>query len=85
MRSIGYKANSQSAERQEIVEQLHSELDFEIAAEALVASADVLDAAICLLAGKDFLLGKAFPPVDASLAVKEGWIWAAQPASTIRS
>jgi hypothetical protein len=36
---------------------------------------DALDAMICVLAGADFLAGKAYPPTDLALAQKEGWIW----------
>jgi predicted RNase H-like nuclease len=38
-------------------------------------NADCLDAAICVLAGADFLRGSAHPPEDLKLAQKEGWIW----------
>jgi hypothetical protein len=43
---------------------------------------DALDAAICLLAGIDFLKRQAIPPKDDQLetARKEGWIWVRDPA-----
>lgn len=41
----------------------------------LLANADVLDAALCCLAGADFLLGQATSPINPTLARKEGWIW----------
>ena len=34
-----------------------------------------LDAAICVLAGADFLREEVIPPPDLKLAKKEGWIW----------
>ena len=37
--------------------------------------ADVFDAALCTLAGIDFLRGVAIPPDDLALARKEGWAW----------
>ena len=45
-----------------------------------LASADALDAIVCVLAGMDFLKGKAYPPESSDydyrkLSVKEGWIW----------
>ncbi len=40
------------------------------------ASQDELDAALCIVAGIDFLSGRASPPVDPELARQEGWIWA---------
>jgi hypothetical protein len=42
----------------------------------LESNADTLDAAVCVLAAKDFLEGRACQPVDLDLAVREGWIWA---------
>jgi len=42
-------------------------------------SADALDAAVCLLAARDFLMGEAMAPENESLARLEGWIWARRP------
>ena len=39
------------------------------------ASDHTFDACLCVLAGKDFLEGKAAPPSDVELARREGWIW----------
>lgn len=39
---------------------------------------DALDAALCVLAGTDFLQGLAEPPTNLPLAKKEGWIWVRQ-------
>jgi predicted RNase H-like nuclease len=36
---------------------------------------DALDAALCVLAGADFLRGLATPPENQARAQKEGWIW----------
>jgi hypothetical protein len=38
---------------------------------------DVLDAAVCVLAGADFLSGKAMEPdeEEKKYAEQEGWIW----------
>lgn len=36
---------------------------------------DAFDAALCVLAGLDFLEGKAWPPTDQADVLKEGWIW----------
>ena len=41
----------------------------------LKRNADALDAAICVLAGVDFLRGEVYEPDDLKLAKKEGWIW----------
>jgi len=40
---------------------------------------DALDAAICVLAGADFLRGEAAEPPDIETARKEGWIWFRKP------
>lgn len=44
---------------------------------ALAETDDALDAALCIMAGADFLSGKAVGPADDELefATKEGWIW----------
>jgi len=51
------------------------------AMQAMRAQADVLDAANCVLAGVDFIEGRAMvpPKLDDQLAV-EGWIWTRRPA-----
>ena len=46
-------------------------------AAALSDNADVLDAAVCVLAAEDFVAGRATPPTDRSAAEREGWIWTA--------
>lgn len=46
----------------------------------LATRSDGLDAVLCLLAARDFLLGEAMPPaeIDESLN-REGWIWVRTP------
>lgn len=43
------------------------------------ATWDELDAALCVVAGIDFLAGSAAPPEDPGLAKREGWIWVRRP------
>lgn len=43
--------------------------------EAMEQSVDALDAAVCVLAGYDFLGGKAYPPEHEQSSRREGWIW----------
>lgn len=77
LRARGYKAAGQEAERREIAEGLR-ERSVEIAesiAARLVAHPDALDAVVCLLAGADFLAGRALAPRDRGPAEREGWIW----------
>jgi hypothetical protein len=44
----------------------------------LSGNADLLDAAVCVLAARDFITGRAAPPPDRCLAEHEGWIWTAK-------
>jgi len=37
------------------------------------------DAVVCVLAGHDFVAGRAMNPDDRKLAEREGWIWTAKP------
>ncbi|MCP9832165.1 DUF429 domain-containing protein [Synechococcus sp. HJ21-Hayes] len=46
----------------------------------LPASADAIDALVCVLAAADFIRGKARPPVDLETTRQEGWIWTAEGA-----
>jgi len=41
----------------------------------MINNADMLDAAICLLAAKNYLMGDIYYPANMELAKKEGWIW----------
>jgi hypothetical protein len=76
IRASGYKKPRNKAERREIVRVIRGRIHVsEDVAEVLCGNADVLDAAICSLAGLDFIRGKAFTPEDWDEAVREGWIW----------
>jgi predicted nuclease with RNAse H fold len=81
LRSSGYKKADALAKsvRRDIAQALRGELP---ALHGLVdASPDEFDAALCLLAAKDFLEAKALPPEDVALARREGWIWVRAPGS----
>ena len=47
----------------------------------LAQSAYLVDAAVCVVAGDDFIAGGAMNPENRSLAEREGWIWTAAPMS----
>jgi hypothetical protein len=79
IRSTGYKKHDQTEERREIVEALHSKLTIGESVPDLATSADLVDAAVCLLAGDDFISGRAMNPEDRGLAEREGWISTAAP------
>jgi predicted RNase H-like nuclease len=75
-RSKGYKKADQIMQRDEIIEKLRSVAEFsDDVTGKMQASADVLDAVVCLVAAQDFLLGKAMRPENRTLAEVEGWIW----------
>jgi hypothetical protein len=74
-RSDGYKKKDNSAQRREIISAISSEIQFGIDTMLMVGDDDILDAAVCVLAGHHFLKGYCFSPVDSELAKKEGWIW----------
>jgi predicted RNase H-like nuclease len=75
IRSKGYKKPAQSAERYEILNALKGLLRIRESVTDLSESADLIDAAVCVLAGCDFLQGRAMNPEDRGLAEREGWIW----------
>lgn len=81
----GYKDLQNGAnERRIIVSRLREHLFLpEDLDAALISCVDVLDAVVCLLAGADFLLGRATPPQgeETPLARKEGWIWCRERGS----
>ncbi|MBZ5538284.1 MAG: DUF429 domain-containing protein [Acidobacteriia bacterium] len=74
--STGYKAPAQVGGRREVLASLSSLIQVGRIAAVLELSADALDAAVCVLAAKDFLDGSALSPPDRGLAAQEGWIWA---------
>jgi hypothetical protein len=74
--SSRYKRPDQRDVREQILAGLAGELEFDsVQREHFCSHADVLDAAICLVAGADFLRGRCLPPTDRALAREEGWIW----------
>lgn len=76
--SKGYKKRDQIAERSRIVVQLTSCCTI-LRSSDLISEADVLDAAVCVLAGHEFLAGRAVAPRDNATARLEGWIWVTSP------
>jgi Protein of unknown function (DUF429) len=81
IRSSGYKKHDQTEERREIVEALRAKFTIGELVPDLTQSADLVDAAVCVLAGDDFIAGRAMNPEDRRLAEREGWIWTAKPPS----
>jgi len=79
LRASGYKRSQQLEERASILEGLRNLMTINRDEELLRSNADALDAAVCVLAGADFLRGDALPPTDRALAEREGWIWVKRP------
>jgi hypothetical protein len=76
MPSHWYKQNTAVQEHVcgQIIEQLAEYITIKDQA-PLLKSSDALDAAVCCLAGADFLKGLALEPENLEFAKKEGWIW----------
>lgn len=73
--SSGYKTAADSDKRRAILHGLAGRWRLRCDEAPMVANADVLDAALCVLAGCDFLRGEAMAPRDLPVARREGWIW----------
>ncbi len=79
IRDTRYKKKNRE-HRLEIVEALRKKIDIPAGvAKELSGNPDLLDAAVCVLAARDFVTGRAMPPPDRRLAEREGWIWTAKP------
>jgi len=79
IRASRYKNPDQVDERREVIAALRPHFVLPADVTVLEHNADALDAAVCLLCAKDFLLGHASPPDDPSVAAVEGWIWTRTP------
>ena len=82
LRQIGivprsYKKAAHADARATIVQRLAELTDMGAVESAMRASADVLDAVVCVIAGADFLGGRCRAPSSAEIpsAKREGWIW----------
>lgn len=78
----GYKAADQQLPRNAVQELVCRHLATDKDIDLSLWSLDMLDAVICVMAGVDFLNGRAQRPADEALVAKrEGWIWAANSAA----
>jgi predicted RNase H-like nuclease len=75
MTAVGYKKREQTVAREGIIKSLRSQLTLPESCQVISENADALDAAICILAGADFVRGSVQAPEDSVLATREGWIW----------
>ncbi|MCA9954781.1 MAG: DUF429 domain-containing protein [Ardenticatenaceae bacterium] len=70
-----YKGKEGGNGRNAILSKIKQEITLPSETRLLLQNDDALDAAICVLAGADFLQGRAEPPTGWPQAKKEGWIW----------
>lgn len=73
--STRYKKPADVERRRGIIDGLPSALDLGAHAGALEASADILDAVLCVVAAVDFLDDVCPCPANRPEAEREGWIW----------
>lgn len=62
-----------------VLHKLRDALVVEGGGDAIDRNSDIFDAALCVLAGADFLAGECAKPADRALAETEGWIWVKRP------
>jgi hypothetical protein len=80
----GYKKASEDGRhrRRMISESLEERLGLSVEHHQRCENTDhLLDAAVCVLAGDEFLDGRCIPPADLEEAAVEGWIWFSGSAS----
>lgn len=75
----GYKRPDAGKIRAEVASQLSASINLEEHSAALVGSDHILDAALCVLAGLDFLEGRCVDPPRDGNWQQEGWIWFRRP------
>lgn len=83
--STGYKGTAGRAARDVLLQRLAGVIDLACDTAGLATNDDLLDAAVAVLAGADFLRGDVIHPSDLTLARKEGWIWVSPPADVAQS
>ncbi|MFH5804843.1 DUF429 domain-containing protein [Alienimonas sp. DA493] len=81
----GYKGTDRAktaATRTALADRLAEDASLACGREALIASDDAFDAAVCVLAAADFVAGRVHPPpadLSAETLRREGWIWFGPP------
>jgi hypothetical protein len=79
MKAAGYKKKDRHDARRALLAFLGEHLVLPHGVSLMEENDDALDAALCVLAGLDFLRGEAVAPEDLPLTRKEGWIWVRRP------
>lgn len=76
----GYKQTGDFNERLKILNQVSRLIELPDIG-PVAASADTVDAVLCVLAAHDFLYDEVIEPKNLSTAAKEGWIWVKKPTA----
>ena len=71
----GYKRVDGQEARRKLLSKIRGQIGLPADTSLLEESDYAIDAAVCVLAGADFLRGEVYEPRDLLLARKEGWIW----------
>lgn len=79
----GYKSEADNGERarKRVLQAMSAHIDVKTKVPDISKKSDGLDAAICVLAGCDFLSGSGLTPEPKFPVQKEGWIWVRKPNS----
>jgi hypothetical protein len=79
IRSPSYKGIKGLNARRILVKKLTKHIDLPTDTSLMEGSDHAFDAALCVLAGADFLLGEVNEPINIDIAKREGWIWVRKP------
>jgi len=79
VKDSGYKGKEGRVARQAILEFLGKKVGLPKDTALMESKDDALDAALCVLAGVDFLRGEVLEPTEIPVVKREGWIWVRKP------
>jgi len=77
----GYKAALGKKKREWVLSQVEKQIAVQAVIPDLDRGSDGIDAALCVLAAHDFLLGTAIAPDEETPYRTEGWIWVRDPCA----
>ena len=77
----GYKATLGKKKREWVLSQVEKQIAVQAVIPDLDRGSDGIDAALCVLAAHDFLLGTAIAPDEETPYRTEGWIWVRDPCA----
>jgi predicted RNase H-like nuclease len=77
-----YSRSKDSKARGQIADWLECQIKIQDFRERLISSPHLIDAAVSVVAGDDFIASRCWPPEDYDLARQEGWIWVRRKDNT---